>query len=858
MPTRDGKEVVQGRGAAIAKDDMVRVLQDNVEAVRGGVAENALFDRAWRLCRRGGEAAQQVSEDHLTGNSGLPTMTTLTFKHVPRLAQVVSLELCSLPSALCPQHSPTMRRRAALLTGSLSRSSPASQCAQLVRPPHHAQAAVDRRSFATHGQRPVLVSPNPATPLVRASAGAGVSVDTVRPSSSSTKPSEHVAAAKEEVDEEDESSWAFGGGAQSRGGPAVGPRNATYDSQDTIEASKQGQLENTPNAPFVVRGSAGKGAVPHYGRRRKDIQYDAEKRAVARDESIAGSYRHDYAPTSRTKRPLPHHTYFSSPSSSFNDDAAATAAGTGPVGVGGPRSGLGMGAGMHETQSTGKKSITRKRTALILPGQGSQYVAMSLDVYRKYRSARLTWNVAEQALLAGAESRRGLYSAEGERATNDEQRLRFEEELGKSDAWDTTKGLTSAGTAVARSRRGWLRDLVFSSDQLNLTRAENAQTSILVSSLSILSVLRNEFPIDLISNHIDYVAGHGSGVYAALCASGALDMSDGVRLLRHRGLTSSHYVWENKTLFPEGCTRPESIYETWAFANAGSGKGADLLSTPTGIDSGGVPPTSSATDADVVTKELQSTPRRGWRRSQMSGCMIRPGKLQETLEAIKTLSADIKAGKVTGVAPDEIVEVANINSSLQIVLSGTRVGVSLASDMLRNLNLGARAVNLPVSGPYHSSLMADAAEFLKPAIEHLPLKQPDPTALGKGYSGPLKLISSLEGAQSLDSIDDIRHDLKGALAKPVMWLETIERLLDNGVQRFICLGPGRACAHLLSKELSYRDRQSVSLGKEPGKYEVWSVTSVEDVEQLGSMLSQLSIDEGTASERTVRENVVAL
>ena len=242
----------------------------------------------------------------------------------------------------------------------------------------------------------------------------------------------------------------------------------------------------------------------------------------------------------------------------------------------------------------------------------------------------------------------------------------------------------------------------------------------------------------------------------------------------------------------------------------------------------------------------------------MSGCMIRPGKLQETLEAIKTLSADIKAGKVTGVAPDEIVEVANINSSLQIVLSGTRVGVSLASDMLRNLNLGARAVNLPVSGPYHSSLMADAAEFLKPAIEHLPLKQPDPTGLGKGYSGPLKLISSLEGAQSLDSIDDIRHDLKGALAKPVMWLETIERLLDNGVQRFICLGPGRACAHLLSKELSYRDRQSVSLGKEPGKYEVWSVTSVEDVEQLGNMLSQLSIDEGTASERTVRENVVAL
>lgn len=267
-----------------------------------------------------------------------------------------------------------------------------------------------------------------------------------------------------------------------------------------------------------------------------------------------------------------------------------------------------------------------------------------------------------------------------------------------------------------------------------------------------------------------------------------------------------------------------------------SGKGAELLSRTTiGAEAGGVPPTNSTTDAEVVQKEADATPRRGWRRSQMSGCMIRPGKLQESLRAIEKISADIKAGKIDSVAPDEVVEVANINSSLQIVLSGTRVGVSLASDRLRQLNLGARAVNLPVSGPYHSSLMSQAAEFLMPAIDALPLRELDPVGEGRGYAGPLQLVSSSDGAPLLQTVPDIRRDLSGALARPVMWLQSIERMLEHGVQRFICLGPGRACAHLLSKELAHRDRMDAAQGKPPGSYEVWSINSVEDVSDLRVM-----------------------
>lgn len=398
------------------------------------------------------------------------------------------------------------------------------------------------------------------SPKVRTSLQRGATAPSFRASSSSSNASSSTAnpykgRKREAQAEEDEDSWAFGGGVNSQGGPASHENGQP-------EPRSQHKIE------FVVQGSAGKGAVPNYGRKKR---YTHETEGLSTepssDEKIARQYRHEYAPTARSPRPLPHHTYFSTPSSSFNDDAAATAAGVGPVGVGGPRSGLGMGAGTHVLD--GSAAITRKKSALILPGQGSQYVGMTDDIFRKYRAARQVWSTAEEALVYSPKTSRQLQGLINNDAATPEQRQRFEDELEKSVEWDTSLNRLGSGTAVARSRRGWLRDLVFTGDQLNLTRAENAQPSILASSLSILSVLRQEFPVDLIANHVDYVAGHGSGVYAALCAAGSLDLRDGVRLLRHRGLTSTHFVQKNKTLFPNGCQMPESIYETWAFANAG-------------------------------------------------------------------------------------------------------------------------------------------------------------------------------------------------------------------------------------------------------------------------------------------------
>lgn len=354
-----------------------------------------------------------------------------------------------------------------------------------------------------------------------------------------------------------------------------------------------------------------------------------------------------------------------------------------------------------------------------------------------------------------------------------------------------------------------------------------------------MAVLRKEFSLDLVRSKVSFAAGHGSGTYAALVGSGALDMIDAVRLMRHRGLISSQHVYNHPILFPQGCKRPESIYETWAFANAGSGKGAELLETDEdmALNVGGVPPTSSTTDGQVAAQESKSqggeqtharfgATRRGWKRTQMSGVMVRPGMLPAVLQEVTQIQSDIKSHRIAGVSNDEVVEVANINSALQVVLSGTRVGVSVACERLRMKNLGARAVNLPVSGPYHSSLMSGAV--LGPALENLPLRDPDPG---------LRLVSSVDGSL-LSTAEDIRSDLRGALHKPVRWLDSVDRLRKEGVERFVCLGPGRACAHLLSKELGYRDKIEREKRKKMGgsaaegperEYEVWSVATVEDV-----------------------------
>ena len=101
----------------------------------------------------------------------------------------------------------------------------------------------------------------------------------------------------------------------------------------------------------------------------------------------------------------------------------------------------------------------------------------------------------------------------------------------------------------------------------------------------------------------------------------------------------------------------------------------------------------------------------------------------------------------------------------------------------------------------------------------MPLREPDATR---------PIVSSVDGTV-LRSAMDVRYDLGHALSTPVRWLDTIETLVSQGVRRFVCLGPGRALAHLLSKELAFRERSQPGEQSLDTDFEVWSIATANDV-----------------------------
>lgn len=86
----------------------------------------------------------------------------------------------------------------------------------------------------------------------------------------------------------------------------------------------------------------------------------------------------------------------------------------------------------------------------------------------------------------------------------------------------------------------------------------------------------------------------------------------------------------------------------------------------------------------------------------------------------------------TSLPPGEVAEISNINrylyliisSSSQIVLSGTVTGVEYAASVIHSRGLSGRALPLPVSAPFHCSLMAPALDTMRPALQSASFKTP--------------------------------------------------------------------------------------------------------------------------------------
>lgn len=136
-------------------------------------------------------------------------------------------------------------------------------------------------------------------------------------------------------------------------------------------------------------------------------------------------------------------------------------------------------------------------------------------------------------------------------------------------------------------------------------------------------------------------------------------------------------------------------------------------------------------------------------------------------------------------AEGEVLTPANFNCPGQIVISGTKAACERAVEIADKH--GARAVPLTVAGAFHSAIMASAAAGLAPALKAANIKP-----------GRIGVVSNVSADYHADP-DSVRALLQEQVARPIRWQASIERLVSEGFDRFVEVGPGKVLTGLMRK-----------------------------------------------------------
>jgi [acyl-carrier-protein] S-malonyltransferase len=134
---------------------------------------------------------------------------------------------------------------------------------------------------------------------------------------------------------------------------------------------------------------------------------------------------------------------------------------------------------------------------------------------------------------------------------------------------------------------------------------------------------------------------------------------------------------------------------------------------------------------------------------------------------------------------EEICEIANDNSNSQVVVSGTTTAIEILSKNLKKKR--KRGIVLPVSAPFHSSLMKKASKIMKNKIESTDFMKPKPS-----------IISNVT-AKKEDDISVIKSLLVGQITSRVRWRESVNYMIKEGVVDFVEIGPGKVLSGLVKK-----------------------------------------------------------
>ena len=156
------------------------------------------------------------------------------------------------------------------------------------------------------------------------------------------------------------------------------------------------------------------------------------------------------------------------------------------------------------------------------------------------------------------------------------------------------------------------------------------------------------------------------------------------------------------------------------------------------------------------------------------------------MDASKVIAGCAEVTSAFGPNSSEVVEAVNFNDPAQTVIAGTKAAVDKACEVLKGMG-AKRALPLPVSAPFHSSLMKPAAERLKVALAQLEVQTPK-----------IPVVNNVDVAMETDP-SRIRDALYRQAFGPVRWVECVQKIKSLGVDTVVECGPGKVLAGMTKR-----------------------------------------------------------
>ena len=301
-----------------------------------------------------------------------------------------------------------------------------------------------------------------------------------------------------------------------------------------------------------------------------------------------------------------------------------------------------------------------------------------------------------------------------------------------------------------------------------LTATPNAQPAIMATSIMILRILEQEFNFSP-AETCDVTLGHSLGEFAALVAGGFVEFEDSLYLVRRR--------------------------------------------------------------AEIMAECSANARREHGGEYGMVALVTEPDHLRPLVEAIHEFlglsSTGSKSESSQDLPPIQQVLIANENSKNQIVLSGNLEKIKMLLTHLRQFGgHDPRAVMLKSDSPFHSPLMKPAAKAMQILLDGKSRVKGREDMDLVSWPGIMECVSNVS-ARPFTSREELKDLWARSCVETVRWWDSIKYLdQEQGVRRWIGIGPGKVGRNLVGKEVGMRGHDTVKGGG------VWGISDPKEIEEV--------------------------